>query len=38
MSGVSLLGIPLDYVVVLLQNLIIAVLLLLLFGVYRRIL
>lgn len=38
MSGVSLLGIPLDYVVVLLQNLMIAVLLLLLFGVYRRIL
>ena len=38
MSGVSLLGIPLDYVVVLLLNLMIAVLLLLLFGVYRRIL
>lgn len=38
MSGVSLLGIPLDYVVVLLQNLMNAVLLLLLFGVYRRIL
>lgn len=31
MSGVSLLGIPLDYVVVLLQNLMNAVLLLLLF-------
>jgi hypothetical protein len=38
MSGVSLLGIPLDYVVVLLQNLMNAVLLLLLFWVYRRIL
>ena len=38
MSGVSLLGIPLDYVVVLLQNLMNAVLLLLLIWVYRRIL
>lgn len=38
MSGVPLLGIPLDYVVVLLQNLMNAVLLLLLFWVYRRIL
>ena len=38
MSGVSSLGIPLDYVVVLLQNLMNAVLLLLLFWVYRRIL
>lgn len=38
MSGVSLLGIPLDYVVVLLRNLMNAVLLLLLFWVYRRIL
>lgn len=38
MSGVSLLGIPLDYVVVLLLNLMNAVLLLLLFWVYRRIL
>lgn len=38
MSGVSLLGIPLDYVVVLLQNPMNAVLLLLLFWVYRRIL
>ena len=38
MSGVSLLGIPLDYVVVLLQNLMNEVLLLLLFWVYRRIL
>ena len=38
MSGVSLLGIPLGYVVVLLQNLMNAVLLLLLFWVDRRIL